>query len=149
MSRRYWIMPVEREEPLVFAEDRVCISESAAWEVFADRLHRLKPRLLPMVKASILPADPDDSEPEACGYFMSPAYLTPGLVCFDGAPYALSECGQAFVDRLPEASVQLTGLQMALEHPLGEQWSDLEQGWLKTLCLLSGANRKLMLVRED
>lgn len=145
----YWIMPVESDDPLILAADRVCILGSSEWEQFRAKLHHLKPRLLPMVKGSILPVDPAAPLFEACGSETGPVYDKTGPVSFACGSFSLSDCGRAFVDRLPSALEQSSGFQQAEILAREELWTDKELDWLQNLKQLSESNRKLMLVRED
>ncbi|MDF2926392.1 MAG: hypothetical protein K0R57_5306 [Paenibacillaceae bacterium] len=141
---QYWLAPVQSEDPLILAADRRLIEGGSRWELFRNKLHLIHPWLLPMVKAFILPADPDA---EACGSETGPVYTAPGPVCFDGVNFALSDCGRAFVNRLPSVSEQQNGFAKAAAAALQEQWPDEERGWLEELSQLSGGQRKVIQLR--
>jgi hypothetical protein len=149
---RYWIAPADSEEPLVLGADRRLVEVGSSWELFREKLYRIDPRLLPMVKASILPADPDASPDEAaCGSETGPVYQTPGPLSFGGGGFGLSSCGRAFVDRLPDAARQEAVLSkvLASADDNNKDWTELERSWLELLHQLAGSGRKIMLIRED
>lgn len=148
---RYWIAPVDSEEPFVLGADRRPVDGDSSWESFREKLYRIDPRLLPMVKASILPADPDALPDEAaCGSEFGPVYPTPGPLSFGGAGFGLSSCGRAFVDRLPDAARQEGALRKALASTDQRiDWTETEKTWLTLLHGLAGSGRKILLIRED
>jgi hypothetical protein len=145
---RYWIAPVEKETPLSIGEDRLLIDGCPDWEALRVKLQRVHPWLLPMVKAHILSAGPED-DGTACGSETGPVYHAPGPISFDGEEFQLSECGRAFIDRLPSHGEQRTGLNKAVLLAGEENWTMKERAWLEKLGMLVDTQRKLFLVRED
>jgi len=145
----YWLVPVEREDPLILSADRIFLGGGVAPDNFRAKLHRLHPRLLPMVKASILPGEGDEeTDLSACG--AGPDLpLHEGLpISFDGMPHTLSECGRAFIDRLPLLREQQSQLVEAVNRS-DAGWTLEEKEWLKLLLSWNETGRKAMLLKED
>lgn len=146
----YWLTPVESLDPLVLGAGRVAVPGDAEWQRFRERLAlRFHPRLLPMVKAAILPSDPEeDGTGAACGWGEFPRLSEPGPVVFDGSRYGLSECGRAFMDRLPASAEQSAAWGKALaEGP--EAWEPGERTWLALMFGWARAGHITMLVKEE
>jgi hypothetical protein len=145
----YWLVPVEQEDPLVLGADRISIGGGAAPDHFRAKLHRIHPRLLPMVKASILPGDPDEeADLSACGAGSDLPLHENVPLAFDGTPHVLSECGRAFIDRLPLLREQMSLLDAAVGSS-DDDWTAEEREWLKLLLSWNETGRKAMLLKED
>jgi hypothetical protein len=148
----YWLTPVEGEDPLVLGADRKLLQASPELETFREKLQRrIHPRVLPMVKAAILPGEPSSGQEEAgafCGSEEAPTMAVPGPVVFDGHPYTLSECGRAFMDRLPLLQEQAEWLEKTAAFGAGD-WTDQENVWLRILTGWVKSGRRAMLVKEE
>lgn len=145
----YWLVPVEQEDPLVLGADRISLGGIAAPDNFRAKLHQIHPRLLPMVKASILPGDPEeDADLSACGAGPDLPLHENVPLAFNGLPHVLSECGRAFIDRLPLLREQMSLLAEAVRSSDGG-WTAEEREWLKLLLSWNETGRKAMLLKED
>lgn len=147
----YWLVPVEGDDPLVIGADRMLLGGGSQPEAFREKLHRLHPRFLPMVKAAILPGEPEpapDGTGAACGSEEAPPLSEPGPIVYDGRPYGLSECGRAFMDRLPLLREQAEWLALAEDGPAGG-WTAQETQWLAAVRAWNESGRRAMLLKED
>lgn len=149
----YWLTPVDGEDPLVLGEARIHLAQGPVLEMFREKLYRrIHPRALPMVKAAILPGEPsrieEDAPGSSCGAEDLPSLSEPGPVVFDGFPLSLSECGRAFIDRLPLAEEQWKWFNDALSDPAGD-WTEQETDWLLTAAAWVRSGRRAMLVKEE
>jgi len=146
----YWLTPVNGEDPLVLGEDRLLMPAGPLLEDFRGKLHQgAHPRFLPMVKAAILPGDDHESAGAVCGSESSPSFAEQGDVVFDGAPYTLSECGRAFIDRLPHLREQEEWLRRVQLTAEADGWTELETGWLQFISIYVRSGRRVMLVKEE
>lgn len=149
---RYWLTPVDGEDPLVLGGDRRLLQEGPTLEVFRSKLQRAgHPRFLSMVKAAILPGDPSEevNAGASCGSVEAISLAVPGEIMFDGVLLGLSECGRAFIDRLPLLREQEEWLGLALMTAATEGWTDEERLWLQTMEAYVRSGRKVMLVKEE
>ncbi|MFD0692777.1 hypothetical protein ACFQZT_01590 [Paenibacillus sp. GCM10027628] len=142
---RYWLTPIVNREPLRFGADRICCDPLEVLDHFRDTAHMLHPRLLPMFKSNLLLSDDE----ELCGSeFIELDLSEADDVVFDGNPYYLSHCAEAFLDRLlnvPEVLQMVSTMDLAyLEAPFDKQqlWKQQWMAWLK-----SGWD--VILLRED
>lgn len=93
-----WLTPVRQtEHGWVLHEERIAYKESELAPVLTA-LREVHPRLLPLVKAAILPDEPEAEEEEAliCGTVADFDLSVPGHIIFDGMRWRLSHCGESF-----------------------------------------------------
>ncbi|WP_438446277.1 hypothetical protein [Gorillibacterium sp. sgz5001074] len=144
----FWLTPVESDDPLVLGAERLRIPGGPPLDGFRQRLaERFHARLLPLVKASILPSDPEE-EAAQCGNGEAPDLNTAVSIVFDGSSFGLSECGRAFVDRLPGSKEQEDACAKALGGEVGD-WSAEEREWLLRMLEWARMGQPTMLVKED
>lgn len=94
---RYWLTPIVGYSPLVLGADRLDCSPLTKLEAFRELANRRHSRLLSMFKASLLLSDDE----EICGSELVELDLSHSeAIVFDGDPYHLSHCAEAFLDRL-------------------------------------------------
>ena len=94
---RYWLTPIVGYSPLVLGADRLDCSPLTKLEAFRELANGRHPRLLSMFKASLLLSDDE----EICGSELVELDLSHfEAIVFDGDPYHLSHCAEAFLDRL-------------------------------------------------
>lgn len=141
----YWLTPIESYSPLILGAERIHCVPLAALESFRELAGRMHPRLLPMFKASLLLSDDE----ELCGSDLVDLDLSQSeAIAFDGKPFHLSHCGEAFLDRLlsKEEVLKLVGtLELGDLEGDAVHLSMWRQEWLKWL--ESGCD--VILLRED
>lgn len=141
---RYWLTPIVGYSPLVLGRERVVVPSGEDLESFRMAASNLHPRLLPMFKASLLLSDDED----VCGSDLVEFDLTQsGDLVFDGNPFHLSHCAEAFLDRLlpvKEALVFVKKMEESFDPSQGPHgaWSKQWLAWLE-------AGYELVLLRED
>ncbi|MBD0379149.1 hypothetical protein [Paenibacillus sedimenti] len=142
---KYWLTPIIHKFPLQFGADRVCCEPLHELDSFREAAHKLHPRLLPMFKASLLLSDDE----ELCGSELIELDLSDVYeIVFDGRPYHLSHCAEAFLDRIlnPQEVLQLVSTMDDNNSELSSDkqllWKQLWLDWLK-----SGWD--VILLRED
>ncbi|RTE07706.1 hypothetical protein [Paenibacillus whitsoniae] len=136
----YWFTPITHYEPLVLGAERLRLADDdalAALRTWAGARH---PRLLPMFKASLLLSDDEDF----CGLDDAEFVLSAeGAIVFDGKPFHLSHCAEAFLDRLLTRPEVLELLAAANDWP--KEHEELVQLWRQWV----EAGFDLVLFRED
>lgn len=152
MTAICWLTPVKSLEPLILGAERLPLPAEGALEAFRSVLSKkYGPWILPMVKGAILAADSDEEGASglgACGSGDGPLLSQPGEITFDSRPYSLSECGQAFIDRLPSAEKQKLAFGEMLEEAL-QDWTGLEKDWLMQIHDWASDGLVVMLVKEE
>jgi hypothetical protein len=141
---RYWLTPVLSRLPLKLGADRISCEASADLDAFRAKLHRVHPWLLPMFKTSLLLSDDD----EACGSITTEIKLSQGQeLIFDGEPFDLSHCAEAFFDRLlyPEKIVFLLNFDA---NPSSD-WTPDQLNWLEHISKWLHEGHEVILLRED
>ena len=102
------------------------------------------PRLLPMFKASLLLSDDED----ICGSELVEFDLTQSDdLVFDGEPFHLSHCAEAFLDRLlpvKEALELVKKMEESVDRSHGHHMAWIKQ-WIQWL----EAGYEMVLIRED
>ncbi|KRE90402.1 hypothetical protein ASG89_08895 [Paenibacillus sp. Soil766] len=141
---RYWLTPILSYSPLVLGAERMSCMPDAEFESFRQLADRQHPRLLQMFKASLLLSD----EEEICGSDLVELDLTQaGNLVFDGEPFHLSHCAEAFLDRLltrQESKVLLMAMdeQRQASNRMYDVWIKQWLDWLDT-------GYDIVLLRED
>jgi hypothetical protein len=124
-----WLTPVrETENGWLLGKERVVYPEPQ----LAPLLHALRdvhPRLLPLVKAAVLPDEPTADETTACGTAADFDLSVPGDIVFDGRRWLLSHCGKSFFSILLPVNEALS-LFMTASHISDEIIGQIT-GWLK------------------
>lgn len=143
---RYWLTPVLDHAPLTFGADRLLCEPSQEFEQFRKLLHAVHPMLLPMFKANLLLSDDEDS----CGSEEAVLDLESGdAVIFDGSPFEVSHCAEAFFDRIlsaREAKQYLSQLPSGRsEIPL----TSIRLYWYSQLIKWLDHGWEVILLRED
>ncbi|GGI43384.1 hypothetical protein GCM10008018_01800 [Paenibacillus marchantiophytorum] len=142
---RFWLTPIKSYSPLVLGADRMECKPLADLEVLRAQAQEKHPRLLPMYKASLLLSDDED----VCGSDLIELDLSDSEdVVFNGDPYHLSHCAEAFLDRLLGRQ-EVWDLVNAIEEEDSSdklapqaQWRQLWLQWLESGC-------DVILLRED
>ncbi|UKS30302.1 hypothetical protein LOZ80_15725 [Paenibacillus sp. HWE-109] len=140
---RFWLTPIKSYSPLVLGADRMACTPFTDLEVLRAKAHEKHPRLLPMYKASLLLSDDED----VCGSDLVELDLSDaGDVVFNGNPYHLSHCAEAFLDRLlgrQEAWDLVKAIEDSSDKLSPEaKWKQLWLQWLESGC-------DVILLRED
>ncbi|MBN6185970.1 hypothetical protein JQN58_03080 [Aneurinibacillus sp. BA2021] len=102
-----WITPVRMTEAgWVLGAAREAYTE-AELQPALSLLRAVHPRLLPLVKASILPDEPEEEAGGSCGTAADFDLSVPGDIVFDGRAWRLSHCGESFFQSLlPQEEVK-------------------------------------------
>lgn len=103
----YWLTPVTGYDPTVLGKDRKALDSSLA-DTLRKNMNQLHPRLLPFVKASVLPGSEED-----CGWDDLLDLEEEGEMTFDGQSLTISHCGEHFFHSLltPEKSLNVLQTQ--------------------------------------
>ncbi|MDR6551349.1 hypothetical protein [Paenibacillus qinlingensis] len=140
----YWITPILSYSPLVLGAERIMCQPDAEFEAFRQLAGRQHPRLLAMFKSSLLLSD----EEEMCGSELVELDLThEGDIVFDGEPFHLSHCAEAFLDRLLNKR-ETKALVMAMDEQK-EVCYEMHEGWIKQWLTWMDAGYDIVLLRED
>ncbi|WP_047151527.1 hypothetical protein [Aneurinibacillus tyrosinisolvens] len=131
-----WITPiVHASNGWVLKEERKPYSEQFL-RPLCERLRAIHPRLLPLVKAAILPDEPDEPgcERPFCGTAADFTLAEQGDITFDGQTWLLSHCGEQFLDSLLSPLEALSLLQKAddLESPPTAEVLQFIAAWLQS-----------------
>jgi hypothetical protein len=139
---RYWLTPIMGYSPLVLGADRLDCSPLANLEAFRELANGRHPRLLSMFKASLLLSDDE----EICGSELIELDLAHSdAVVFNGDPFHLSHCAEAFLDRLLKRKEALELVSSLNDSALDAQQIIWKNQWLRWLEL--GCD--VILLRED
>jgi hypothetical protein len=140
---RYWMTPILNRLPLKLGADRISSEATAELDAFRAKLHRLNPWLLPMFKASLLLSDDD----EACGSTTTKIEWSHAReLVFDGEPFHLSHCAEAFFDRLLGAEKVYSLLSFEAER---RDWTPTQLNWLEHMSYWLREGQEVILLRED
>lgn len=141
---RYWLTPILRYSPLVLGSERMICLPDADFEAFRQLAGNQHPRLLSMFKSSLLLSDEED----VCGSDLVEIDLThESDIVFNGKPYHLSHCAEAFLDRLLNrreamAMVKAMEKQCDADNGMNDVWTKQWLQWLE-------AGYDIVLLRED
>ncbi|MGG1514901.1 hypothetical protein ABE504_05780 [Paenibacillus oryzisoli] len=136
----YWFTPITHYEPLVLGTERLRLADDEALAALRTWAGARHPRLLPMFKASLLLSDEEDY----CGSDDAEFVLSAeGAIVFDGKPFHLSHCAEAFLDRLLTRREVLELLAAA--NDWSKEHGELIQLWRQW----AEAGYDLVLFRED
>lgn len=139
---RYWLTPIVNYSPFVLGADRIDCTPLKALESFRELANRRHPRLLAMFKSSLLLSDDE----ELCGSeLLELDFEQFEAISFDGKPFHLSHCAEAFFDRLltrQEALELVSSLHECDADPDQSSWKNQWLRWLE-----SGYD--VILLRED
>lgn len=139
---RYWLTPIAGYSPLILGADRLDCSPLTKLEAFREMANGKHPRLLSMFKANLLLSDDE----EICGSELVELDLTHSdAVVFDGDPFHLSHCAEAFLDRLLKREEALDLVSSLDDSALDAQQIIWKNQWLRWLEL--GCD--VILLRED
>lgn len=142
MTTRYWLTPIMGYSPLVLGADRVECKPLPELEAFREMMKAKHPRLLLMFKSSLFLSDDE----EICGSELVELDLSCfGDVVFDGDPFHLSHCAEAFLDRLPKRQEALDLLSSMEDSVLGALQREWVNQWLRWL----EVGYDVILLRED
>jgi hypothetical protein len=144
---RYWLTPIIDRFPLKLGSERLCCEPLNELEVFRERMQSLHPRLLPMFKASLLLSDDE----EICGSdVLELQWSGENDLVFDGAPFHLSHCAEAFLDRLLSTKEAASMLILGTDEMLSSwEWSTIQLQWLYKWIGWLQQDREVVLLRED
>jgi hypothetical protein len=139
---RYWMTPILCRLPLKLG-DRISCEATADLDAFRAKLHRLHPWLLPMFKTSLLLSDDD----EVCGSATTEIEWSHAHeLVFDGEPFHLSHCAEAFFDRLLGAEKVASLLNFDIEM---SDWTPVQLDWLEHISKWLHEGQEVILLRED
>jgi hypothetical protein len=143
---RYWLTPVLGRLPLKLGSDRISCEASADLDAFRAKLHHVHPWLLPMFKTSLLLSEDD----EVCGSTTTEIEWSHAHeLVFDGQPFDLSHCAEAFFDRLLGAEKAASLLNDDVRaNPYGD-WTPVQLNWLGHISKWLHEGREVILLRED
>ncbi|MFT9847999.1 hypothetical protein [Aneurinibacillus sp. REN35] len=95
-----WLTPVQMtEDGWMLGKARAAYAE-ADLQPISSVLREIHPRLLPTVKAAILPDEPEEEGAVACGTAADFDLSVQGDIVFDGRLWQLSHCGESFFQML-------------------------------------------------
>jgi hypothetical protein len=139
---RYWLTPILSRHPLKLGADRICCEATDDLDGFRAKLHRLHPWLLPMFKTSLLLSDND----EVCGSTTTEIEwsLADELV-FNGEPFHLSHCAEAFFNRLLGAEKAAALLSLDVEM---SDWTPVQLNWFEHISKWLHEGQEVILLRE-
>ncbi|MDU0201647.1 hypothetical protein ACYEXS_02770 [Paenibacillus sp. MAH-36] len=138
---RYWLTPIVNNSPLMFGADRINCTPLKALESFREMANGKHPRLLAMFKSSLLLSDDE----ELCGSELVELDLEQfKAISFDGEPFHLSHCAEAFLDRLLTRKEALE-LVSSLKCDVDSEHSNWINQWLRWL----ESGYDVILLRED
>ncbi|KRE74943.1 hypothetical protein [Paenibacillus sp. Soil750] len=141
---RYWLTPILSYSPLVLGAERMSCMPDAEFESFRQLAGQHHPRLLQMFKVSLLLSDDE----EICGSDLVELDLTnEGNLVFDGEPFHLSHCAEAFLDRLLTRRESKALLMAMDEHR--EASNGMHAVWIKQWLDWLDAGYDIVLLRED
>ncbi|TXK77124.1 hypothetical protein [Paenibacillus sp. N3.4] len=141
---RYWLTPIIDTTPFTLGAERIECAPLSELEAFRELAHKSHPRLLPMFKSNLLLSDDED----VCGSELAELdLLDEKAIVFNGNPYYLSHCAEAFLDRLlkpQQASEFVSSMDLSEFTPQAnaQAWRKQWHHWLK-----SGYD--VILLRED
>lgn len=143
MTTRYWLTPIMGYSPLVLGAHRLDCKPLPELEAFRELVKAKHPRLLLMFKSSLLFSDDE----EICGSELAELDLSwSGDIVFDGDPFLLSHCAEAFLDRLEKRREVLNQVSSLVEDSiLDAQQTDWANQWLRWL----ESGYDVILLRED
>lgn len=143
---RYWLTPIVGYSPLVLGAERLCLPADEEFDDLRQMAGLQHPRLLPMFKLSLLLSDDE----EICGSELVELDLTDDEdIRFDGEPFHLSHCAEAFMDRLltrQEVKAHLLALQAQMQ--AGTTAGKLK-AWMNQWLAWVEAGYDIVLLRED
>jgi hypothetical protein len=140
----YWIAPSQMTEPIFFGAARIRCSETDFLS-FQKKVQSISnSRFLLSFKSSLILSDDLDF----CGESDEFVDLSrAGDVIFDGHPYQLSHCAEAFFDRVPGSKEW---------HALFEQmeanntvWTAVEKQWLNQIKTWLSQSSTVVVLKED
>ncbi|CAN7442160.1 hypothetical protein LJR153_002935 [Paenibacillus sp. LjRoot153] len=141
---RYWITPILSYSPLMLGAERISCFPDEEFESFRQLAGHQHPRLLPMFKSSLLLSD----EEEICGSDLVELDLThDGNIVFNGEPFHLSHCAEAFLDRLLTRQESKALLMAMVEHREASQ--GMHEVWINQWLKWIEAGYDIVLLRED
>ncbi|MDD9270002.1 hypothetical protein ACFPES_23375 [Paenibacillus sp. GCM10023248] len=141
----YWLTPVVSGSPLVLGAERIRCTPQEALDSLRELAGRKHPRLLPLFKASLLLSDDE----ELCGSEVMDLDLSISeAIVFDGAPFHLSHCGEAFLNHLLSRE---QALQLVSEWELNteEEGSVHYRSWIREWRRWLATGYDVILLRED
>ncbi|NQX65436.1 hypothetical protein HQN90_04770 [Paenibacillus alba] len=141
---RYWLTPILGYSPLVLGSERIHCTPLADLEAFRLIASRKHPRLLPLFKSGLLLSDDED----VCGSELVELDLSElEDIVFNGDPYHLSHCAEAFLDRLLTRQETWELVSSISEIDWDDQDHDVKwkQQWLRWL----EAGFDVIMLRED
>ncbi|NOV03444.1 hypothetical protein [Paenibacillus planticolens] len=139
---RYWLTPIVSYSPLVLGADRIDCTPPGSLEMLREQANGKHPRLLAMFKSSLLVSDDE----ELCGSeFVELDLGHADAICFDGNPFHLSHCAEAFLDRLLTRKEAMQLVSALNERDLDAESINWKNQWLRWL--ESGCD--VILLRED
>ncbi|NEW05244.1 hypothetical protein GK047_04315 [Paenibacillus sp. SYP-B3998] len=142
---RYWLTPIVNKSPLKFGKARVNCEPLLELESLRNLSHQLHPRLLPMFKASLLLSDDED----VCGSTYTELNLSDANeVVFDGHPYHLSHCAEAFLERVLRPAEAL-GFVSSMDLNVLEGVSGQSKYWRRLWIEWLESGWEVILLRED
>jgi hypothetical protein len=143
---RYWLTPVLGRLPLRLGANRISCEGSADLDDFRAKLQGVHPWLLPMFKATMLLSDND----EVCGSAASQIDWSHAHdLVFDGEPFDLSHCAEAFFDRVLCAEKAASLLNFDVKTDRYSDWTPVQLHWLKYMSIWLHEGREVILLRED
>jgi hypothetical protein len=140
---RYWLTPILSRLPLKLGADRICCEATDDLDAFRAKLHLLHPWLLPMFKTSLLLSDDN----EVCGPTTTEIEWSHGYeLVFDGEPFQLSHCAEAFFVRLlgTEKAAALLSFDVEMS-----DWTPVQLNWLEHISKWLHEGQEVILFRED
>jgi hypothetical protein len=141
---RFWLTPIVGYSPLVLGADRLCLLADEEFEAFRQLAGMQHPRLLPMFKLSLLLSDDE----EVCGSELVELDLTDDEdIKFNGDPFHLSHCAEAFMDRLLTRQ-EVKGYLLAMQAQSGATEGKLKV-WMNQWLEWVEAGYDIVLLRED
>jgi hypothetical protein len=141
---RYWLTPIVSYSPLVLGADRIDCTPLTELEAFRGIANGRHPRLLSLFKSSLLLSDDE----EICGSELVELDLSPSEdIVFNGNPFHLSHCAEAFLDRLLQRQEALN-LVSSIDDSVLEN-HDQQIIWKKQWLRWLESGYDVILLRED